>query len=370
MENYKVEWQQVPSWMRFGLRIARVQKPLVTSGELSPNEMENLAKFGYVCVAVTLLAIAEVYCFLHYALGTKTLLSYALSAVWGVLVFNADRSLFRDKLDKAKIRIAIIIVATFVFSLGFSVLISDTPLTNTITEENRKSNENIDKSLQANMQPYQDRLDKALQDQSSIGQDIAKNTNTSEAIKQATSVQTQAAQFAGDTTSNGKRNFKLANNTLYTITKGMKQQELSETSLKKIAEQNVKVAKIELDSQKVRYQQAYNNQRQPPDYSESKKTLTLLHNFVDVGWLHIFVLIFIAFIESFPLLMRMVYRDYDAVQLMIGLGNTPMNKIKERIKTIRDDIEKAKLQMAEEASNGQNRTNTNESKENPFDEIF
>jgi Domain of unknown function (DUF4407) len=370
MEDYKIDWLQVPSWMRFGLKVARVQKPLVTSGELSPNEIENLAKFGYICIAVTVLAVAEMYCFARYALGASNIIGYISALVWGVMVLTADRSLFRDKLDKAKIRVALIIFATLILSLGFSVLISDAPITDKITEENRKSNEMIDKSLLANLQPYQDRLDKALESQNEIGQGIAKNTNTTEAIKQATVVQSQAAQYAGDTSASGKRMYKSTNNALYTINQGLKKQENTEKGLQDATKKTVQNAQIALDSQRVRYQQAYNLQRQPPDYSESNKSLTLLRNYIDVGWLHIFVLLFIAFIEMFPLMMRTNYRDYDAVQLMIGLGNTPMREQTQRIKTIRADIEEAKRMREEERNNPKNVTDTVKANDNPFNDVF
>ena len=368
VSEYKIEWKKVPAWMRFGLNVARVQKPLVTAGELSPNEIENLAKFGYVCIIVTLVAFGEIYCFWRYAVGMWWGWSSAISFVWAIVVFNADRSLFRDKLDKSRIRIVLILVATVVFSLGISVLISDIPLTNTITQENIKRNEEIDKSLLANLKPYQDRLNDALRRQSDVNQSIVRNDLASTTSKDAAAIQAELSKYAGDTTAEGKRRERIARDALYTVNQGLKKQANTEKDVKGTSSQAVTDARSEFEAQRRLYEKAYTEQRQPPDYSESNKTLTLIRKYFDVGAWHIFILFLIAFVESFPLIIRYVYRDYDVVPLMIGLSNTPFNKYAQRIKTLREEIEEAKRMRDEQRYQQKNEEKHEE--DNPFRDAF
>jgi len=371
-EEFRVKWSQVPGWMRAGLAISRVPKPLVTQGELSPNEMENLAKFGYMCLIVAALATAETYCFFRFAIGMKDVYAASLAAVWGILVFNIDRSLFRDTLDKARLRIGFIIVGTFVFSLGFSLLASQDPVINIITEKNRQLNEEIDKSNLANLKPYQDRYDAALKAQKELSQSLVVNDKTADALSSVATIQNQAIKDAGDTTQSGKKRYKAANNAIYTINTTLQRQGSAEKSLRQAAAANVKTAKEELEKQRKRYQDAYEKQRVPPDYSASNKTLALIRNYLDVGWVHICIVIIVAFLESFPLLMRFAYRDYDAVQLMIGLGNTPFKFFHARIKTIRDEIEKAKQEVADRKNSGQidQGSSAPPAEDNPFKDAF
>lgn len=347
-KEFKAKWEQVPAYQRLGLTIASVDRLLVTRGKFSPNERSNLAKFGFICVGVALVALAEVYFFAHYALGVENVWLLAVIALaWAGVTFSFDRTLFLDTLDKAKLRMAFIVLGTIVFSLGFSVYISDKQVTDIITEENRLQNEKIDKSLLANLQLYQDRYDEAVASQTQVSRDIIKGDKTAEVTGQVTRLQEQAAQVAGDTTREGKAKQKALNNAMYTINRADQRSSETQKGLRETMQKAVTAARVELDSQKVRYQRAYDSQRVPPDYSATNKTLTLIKNYLKVGWMHVFIVFLVAFIEGFPLLMRFVYRNYDAVQYMIGLNNTPDDKRHGRIDDIEAGIEQGKRERAE-----------------------
>lgn len=365
MNTFSSSWQQVPSWMRFGLSIARVQKPLVTSGELSPNEMENISKFGYICIIVAAVAFFEMHFFLRYAIDMPSKYSYLISALWALVVFNIDRGLFRDELSKARIRMAVIVIATCVFSIGFSVMVSDHPITAVITEENRALNEKIDKALKANLKPYQERYDKALADQGEVSYGIIKNGKASEIISQINALQIELAKYAGDTTRVGKQRARQLQNAIYAMNQASKQQGTTESGLRDVHKVSVEKTRIELDSQTAKYERAVSLQRVPADYSQANKAITLIRNFFSVGYLHVALAFLIAFIEALPLMLRYNYRDYDAVHLMVGLGNTPVKRIEERITTIRDEMEEARRGMRESRT-----SQTSTEPPNPFAEVF
>ena len=374
-DDYKVEWKQLPAKYRYGLEIARVQPALIENGELSSNEIEALARFGYICVFVALVAVFEVFCCMHFAFGANKWVSAVSAILWGGTVYSFDRSLFRDTIDKGRIRILLVVVATLVFSLGISVLLSNDQLEDIITQENNARIVSLDRSLTDNIKKYQDRLDAALLDQANLSTTIINGNISSSAAtgERVAQLQAEASKYARDTTAEGKRQYRAILASISALTQTDGKNRVTANEMRQKAEDNVTVARAELELKRKQFEDSYKKQRTNPDYSATNKTMTLLRHYFTIGGLHFVIVILIGFIELFPLFQRHTYRDYDAVYLMCALGSVPAKQHKARLLTLRQELEQLKKEALEaekqekeqpEQQNGQTQ------KEQPFKDLF
>lgn len=350
-----MKFEQLPFLQRVGLKGLGFTDKFLSMDMLARVEIKNLSGFYLFCLVASALSALQCAAFVKYILQAPTMVAVGSGLLWGYFfVYRTDTSLFDDVLSKTATRIYLILLSTVVFSMGTTYFFGKDKIQGVILEETSEKNRQLEAyNYDRYVKPYEERYATLTANRSGVIQELSKSDRGAK-LGDASVVAYKNMEKALNDTSLSNTERRRIITTAQSSSDAVAYANKTYVQMMNEANKNVSLARMELDSAKKANQMRNEKEFHNPDYSVTSVLNALFKNYFDLGFMHLFSLVFVLFFEALPILQRKNYDTYEGVEAWTLYNRLPSSKIKHFLQILADlraEKERIRSEYEEEKRN-------------------